>query len=317
MNLHDPETSKHDDAARAGWMYYVGGMTQDQIATALGVSRQRAQRLVSRAMAEGLIHVRLEHKIGSCLAAEAALKRRFGLTKVRVAPALGPGVDPARATAAVAAELLESYLARPERLVIAFGTGRSLSSMVGELTAVPTERHKVVSLIGNIAPDGSASFYDVILRIADKLHAPHYPMPVPVISETPEERDMFHALGPVQTVVDLARNADVMFVGIGQMGDDAPLYKDGFVTRTQLAEMQARGATGEIVGCVYNAEGVYLDTPLTARLGGVRIEPGRSAPVIGVAAGASKVAAIRAAIKGRLINGLVTDEPTAAALLTA
>jgi DNA-binding transcriptional regulator LsrR (DeoR family) len=81
--------------------------------------------------------------------------------------------------------------------------------------------------------------------------------------------------------------------------------------------MQARGATGEIVGCVYNAEGVYLDTPLTARLGGVRIEPGRSAPVIGVAAGASKVAAIRAAIKGRLINGLVTDEPTAAALLTA
>ena len=75
MNLHDPDTSKHDDAARAGWMYYVGGMTQDQIATALGVSRQRAQRLVSRAMAEGLIHVRLEHKIGSCLVAEAALKR--------------------------------------------------------------------------------------------------------------------------------------------------------------------------------------------------------------------------------------------------
>jgi len=296
-------------------MYYVGGMTQDQIAAALGVSRQRAQRLVSRAMAEGLIHVRLEHKISSCLAAEAALKRRFHLAEVRVAPSLGPGVDPARATAAVAAELLESYLARTEPLVIAFGTGRSLSSMVAELAAVPTEHHRVVSLIGNIAPDGSASFYDVILRIADKLHVAHYPMPVPVISETPRERELFHALGPVQTVVALARNADVMFVGIGQMGDDAPLYKDGFVTRAQLAEMQARGAAGELVGCVFNADGVYLDTPLTARLGGVRIEPARKAPVVGVAAGASKVAAIRAAIRGRLINGLVTDEPTAAALL--
>ncbi len=315
MNLHDPESSKHDDAARAGWMYYVGGMTQDQIAVSLGVSRQRAQRLVSRAMSEGLIHVRLEHKIGSCLAAEAALKRRFKLAEVRVAPSLGPGMDPARATAAVAAELLETYLARTEPLVIAFGTGRSLSSMVAELASVPTEQHKVVSLIGNIAPDGSASFYDVILRIADKLHVPHYPMPVPVLSDTPKEREMFHALGPVQTVVALARNADVMFVGIGQMGEDAPLFKDGFVTRAQLAEMQARGATGELVGCVFNAEGVYLDTPLTARLGGVRIEPGRSTPVIGVAAGASKVAAMRAAIKGRLINGLVTDEPTAAALL--
>ena len=56
-----------DDAARAGWLYYVGGLTQDQIARELGVSRQRAQRLVSRAMAEGLIHVRLEHRIGPAL----------------------------------------------------------------------------------------------------------------------------------------------------------------------------------------------------------------------------------------------------------
>lgn len=315
MNLIDREPTKHDEAARAGWMYYVGGMTQDQIAAALGVSRQRAQRLVSRAMAEGLIHVRLEHKIGACLDAEAALKRRFGLTEVRVAPSLGPGADPARATAAVAAELLETYLARPEPQVIAFGTGRSLSAMVAELSAVGAERHKVVSLIGNIAPDGSASFYDVILRLGDKLHAPHYPMPVPVLSETAQERELFHALGPVQAVVALARNADVIFVGVGQMGDDAPLYKDGFVTQAQLAEMQARGAAGELVGCVFDSAGAYLDTPLTARLGGVRIEPGRETPVIGVAAGAAKLTAIRAALKGRLINGLVTDEPTAAALL--
>ncbi len=315
MNLIDREASKHDDAARAGWMYYVGGMTQDQIATALGVSRQRAQRLVSRAMVEGLIHVRLEHKIGACLGAEAALKRRYGLNEVRVAPSLGPGGDSARATASVAAELLETYLARAEPQVIAFGTGRSLSAMVAELSPVPTDRHKVVSLIGNIAPDGSASFYDVILRIADKLHVQHYPMPVPVLSETAEEREMFHALGPIQSVVALARSADVIFVGIGQMGDDAPLYKDGFVTREQLMEFQARGATGELVGCVFDEGGAYIETPLTARLGGVRIEPGRATPVIAVAAGASKVAAIRAALKGRLVNGLVTDEATAAALL--
>ena len=61
---NDPtEPSLHDEAARAGWLYYVGGLTQDQIASELGVSRQRAQRLVSRAMAEGLIHVRLNHRI--------------------------------------------------------------------------------------------------------------------------------------------------------------------------------------------------------------------------------------------------------------
>jgi DNA-binding transcriptional regulator LsrR (DeoR family) len=141
-------------------------------------------------------------------------------------------------------------------------------------------------------------------------------MPVPVISETAEERALFHRLKPVQAVVRLAETADVTFVGVGQMGDDAPLYKDGFVTRGQLIEMQTAGAAGEIVGAVFDTEGRYLETPLSDRMGGHRIEPGREVPVVGLASGASKIAAIRAALKGRILNGLVTDEKTADALLS-
>jgi len=60
-------SSRHDEAARAGWLYYVGGNTQDQIAAKLGVSRQTAQRLVSLAVSEGLIKVRLDHPISNCM----------------------------------------------------------------------------------------------------------------------------------------------------------------------------------------------------------------------------------------------------------
>ena len=35
--------------------------------------------------------------------------------------------------------------------------------------------------------------------------------------------------------IELARQADVTFVGIGQMGEDAPLLQDGFVTPTRCA----------------------------------------------------------------------------------
>lgn len=308
--------SLQDEAARAGWLSYVGGLTQDQIAAELGVSRQRAQRLVSKALAEGLIHVRLDHKIGACLQLEADLSRRFAIGPCRVAPGLGVGADPARACAGPAAALLEGYLARVEPQVIAFGTGRAMRAMVDELLPQACERHRVVSLIGNIAPDGSASFYDVIMRLADKLHAPHYPMPVPVVSDSPAERALFHSLRKVQAVMQLARGADVSFVGVGQMSNDAPLLVDKFVTAGQLGQMQGIGAVGEIAGWVYDAAGRYIDCPANDCVGGVRMEAGRTTPVIGVAAGATKVPAIRAALAGRLINGLVTDEPTARALLT-
>ena len=311
-----PDTTPLDEAARAGWMYYVAGLTQDQIAQELGVSRQRAQRLVSRAMAEGLIQVRLNHRIGVCLDLEAALTARFGLLRARVVPGLGAGADPVRAIAPAAAAELERFLRMPAPLVIGLGTGRAMRGMIDAMVEMEATQHRLVSLIGNIAPDGSASFFDVVMRIADKVRAPHYPMPVPVISPTPEENAAFHRLGPVQKVVALATAADVIFVGVGQMSNDAPLLADGFVTRAELDEMQAAGAAGEVAGWVFDSDGRYLDLGTNTRTGGVRVAPGLDRPAIGIAAGASKEPAIFAALKSRIINSLVTDEPTARLLLT-
>ncbi|PJF10048.1 sugar-binding transcriptional regulator [Pseudorhodobacter sp. MZDSW-24AT] len=312
IDTNDP--TPQDDAARAGWLYYVAGMTQDQIAAELGVSRQRAQRLVAKAMADGLIHVRLNHRIGACLDLESALRDRYGLGRCRVSPSLG-GADPVLSIAPAAAAELERVLRQTDPLTIALGTGRAMRGMVDAMAPVEAPQHRLVSLIGNIAPDGSASFFDVIMRVSDKVRAPHYPMLVPVISPTGAERDAFHALAPVRRVADLARTADVVFVGVGQMSDDAPLLADGFVTRSELDQMRAAGAVGEVAGWVFDSNGHYLDVGTNTRTGGVRVEPKLARPAVGIAAGASKAAPIAAALKARIINGLITDELTARAVL--
>lgn len=315
---NDPtEPSLHDEAARAGWLYYVGGLTQDQIASELGVSRQRAQRLVSRAMAEGLIHVRLNHRIGACLDLETRLTDRFGLLRCRVSPTLGAGGDPVASIAPSAAAELERYMRMTEPQVIAFGTGRALRAMAEQFNPTEAGHHRIVSLIGNIAPDGSATLYDVIRRVAEKLVAPYYPMPVPVISDTPEERAFYHHLRPVQAVVALVAQADVTFVGVGQMTDNAPLVVDGFVSHEEMSQFQRQGAAGEIASWVYDDQGHYIKSDRDGLVGALRIEQGRRKPVIGVSAGPSKVRAIRAALVGHILNGLVTDEATAEAILAA
>jgi DNA-binding transcriptional regulator LsrR (DeoR family) len=309
------EATPLDDAARAGWLYYVGGLTQDQIAQELGVSRQRAQRLVSRAMAEGLIHVRLDHGITACLDLEARLSQRFALTLCRVTPSLPEGADPVAALAPTAAAEMERILRQPQPMTLALGTGRTLRATVEALQPMAADQHKIVSLIGNIAPDGSASYYDVIIRIADKVRAPHFPMPIPVIADSVQDRDQFLALKPVERVVALGRRAEVTFVGVGQMTASAPVLKDGFITGPELAEMQAQGAAGEIAARAFDSAGRYLKGGTNSRVCAVEVvaEPGRL--VIGIAAGPDKRTAIAAALKGGLVNGLITDERTAAGLL--
>jgi DNA-binding transcriptional regulator LsrR (DeoR family) len=76
-----------DDAARAGWLYYIASKTQDEIAAQMGISRQAAQRLVSLAISERLVRVSMLHPIARCLELAEALKARFAMKQAEVVPA--------------------------------------------------------------------------------------------------------------------------------------------------------------------------------------------------------------------------------------
>ena len=82
----ESESTRLDDAARAGWLYYVAGNTQDEIARKLGISRQTAQRLVSLTMTERLIKVRLDHPIARCMELSSLLRQRYDLHYCEVSP---------------------------------------------------------------------------------------------------------------------------------------------------------------------------------------------------------------------------------------
>src|ERR1700678_78041 len=80
-----------EQAARAAWLYYIGGRTQDEIAAELTISRQAAQRLVSLALSEKLIKFRVDHPIAACMELGNALTARYGLRYCEVVPTAGLG----------------------------------------------------------------------------------------------------------------------------------------------------------------------------------------------------------------------------------
>ena len=307
-----------DLAARAAWLYYVAGDTQDEIATKLGVSRAGAQRLVALAVAERLITVRLDHPISGCMELAQALQRRFALAVCDVAPA--DLEDPAatqRGIGILAAERLERELATRAPIVVAVGSGRTMRAVVEELPSMAQPQHRVCGLVGVIARDGSANPFDVVMRLADRIGAQRFPLPLPAITETVAERELWQAQSSYARVHDLALSARLSLVGIGQLSWRGPLHADGFVTDAELSELMRQGAVGEVLGWPFDAEGRPVDTGIGARVTSVplRASPGRL--VLAVAGGAAKVPAMLGALRGRLISGLVTDEETAGLLLAA
>jgi DNA-binding transcriptional regulator LsrR (DeoR family) len=113
----------------------------------------------------------------------------------------------------------------------------------------------------------------------------------------------------------LAAQADVAFVGIGEFGEHAPLLVDGFITGAELAALRRAGAVGEVLGWAYDRAGRLIQGLTNDRVASAPIPAVDTSMVIALAKGVAKLPAIGAALAGRLINGLITDEATAEALL--
>ena len=310
-----PEKSRLDDAARAGWLYYIAGNTQDEIATKLNVSRPTAQRLVSRALSERLITFRLAHPIAACMELARRLGESFQLTHCDVVPTDPRNGNNVAGVAGSAAGFLEQRLAATTPIIIALGTGRTLRAAVDQIRPMQCPHHQLVSLVGNIAPDGSASLFDTLTRLADLTQARHYPIPLPLVAASAAEKELLLSIEPVRHVHALAARADLTIVGIGQMDTEAQQFIDGFISREQLLDLMRAGAAGEVVGWAFDSDGRPLTAGTNTRITSVPMRPADGRLVLGVAIGPAKVKAIRAALAGRLISGLITDEATATALL--
>jgi DNA-binding transcriptional regulator LsrR (DeoR family) len=314
-NRQDQGGRRLDDAARAGWLYYVAGNNQEQIAKKLNVSRQTAQRLVSLSVSEGLIKVRLDHPIGRCMELAEKLRQRFALDLVEVVPSDPDSSSTITGVAQAAAAEIERRLRAPRPTTMAIGTGRTLKAAVDQLPQIDCPQHRLVSLTGNIASDGSAWFYNVIFSMTETIKARIFPMPLPVIASSREEREMLHQQPVIRQTLEIAAEADITFVGIGDLGPQAPLFVDGFIPEAELKALQKAGAIGEIVGWAFDGQGKLIDGLTNDRVASAPLPSRESSLVVALAMGERKMPGVLAAVNRRLVNGLMTDERTASKLL--
>jgi DNA-binding transcriptional regulator LsrR (DeoR family) len=178
-------------------------------------------------------------------------------------------------------------------------------------------QHKCVSLMGNLTRQGRASHYDVVMRLAERVGAQCYPLPMPVVTNTVAEREVLQAQIGYQHFLSLIDEASVLMMGMGYMSWQAPIHLDGFITDGELAQAMEAGAVGEMLGHGIDSQGQLLTGGYHERLTSFRPTTPATRPTVIVQSGAIRVPAIFAALTGRLANGLITDENTARKLLTA
>ena len=121
----------------------------------------------------------------------------------------------------------------------------------------------------------------------------------------------------VREVMDLFDSVTLALVGIGALEPSRALASSGNVFSSQeLKQLEQRGAVGDICLRFFDESGKPVITDLNQRVISIELDQlKRTRRVVAVAGGRRKLAAIRGALTGRLVNVIITDLVTAEALL--
>jgi DNA-binding transcriptional regulator LsrR (DeoR family) len=139
----------------------------------------------------------------------------------------------------------------------------------------------------------------------------------PAFATDKKTRDFFLASDQIRFVWQRLKNADAAIVGVGSL-DNSVYIERGVLSASDLGQLKACGAVGEICGRFIDAKGRECNSRWRDRVIGVEFEHLRKIPqVIGVAAGTDRAAAVAAALRGGLLKALLIDEIGAQAVLEA
>lgn len=294
---------------RVSRLYYELGETQEAIAALVGVTRPQVSRLLKEARAQGVVEIRIVDRGEAASPAAEALRERFGLRAVHLAPTLdGPPDLTRRRVGRLAGEVLRNAIR--DGMVVGIGDGAAVSAVADELEAGSSQVDAtVVPLCGGFWRAGAG--VEPFRRIAETLGASVQALHAPGLLDDPLVRDALCAHAGVRSVIHLWDRLDVALFGIG-----GPAWSEAAVGRAAIAEIRAGGAVGEVLIAPFAIDGRLVAESLRART--VAFDARALANVsltIGVAEGPGKVAPILGALRGGFLNVLVTDLRTAEGVL--
>jgi DNA-binding transcriptional regulator LsrR (DeoR family) len=302
-------------AARVARQFYLDGISKVDIADQLGISRFRVARLLDSARESGMVRIEIGLPGGSLDAGLSAdLCAAFGLQHA-FAFSFPDQDEPAlrRRLGEAAGQALMDIITPGD--VLGMSWSRSLSGLAAALTRLPP--CPIVQLTGAVPPPDGRDLLDLVRSVARIGGGTAHVFYAPMIVDDAATAAAIRRQADVADALALVPSVTIALLAIGAWAPGLSTIYDA-CSPAERADIARLGVRAEMAGVFLGQDGHPVPTPLDSRM---IVTPGpllaRIPSVIAVAYGVSKSAAVRAALRGGRINGLVTHTSLARALLGA
>lgn len=305
--------------ARVARMYYENDMRQSDIADQLGLSQATISRLFKRAKEEGILRISVHVPQGVFSELEEQIIDKFNLRDAIVVDCIHDEEQIIqRDIGAAAAYYIESTI-KPNEVIGLSSWSSTLLAMVDAMHQVPRKPDvRVVQVLGGIGnPSAEIHASRLTSRFAKLVHGAATFLPAPGILGSEGALKVLLEDPYVKEAMALFNEVTLALVGIGAVEPSELLAVSGNIfSNEELDMLRNKGAVGDILLRFFNVSGQPVENSLDHRVVSMTLpqlrQVGRS---VGVAGGKRKFNAILGALRGGLINVLITDCFTAQRLV--
>lgn len=298
--------------AEVASLYYEAGLSQGVIAKRIGTSRSNVSRLLSEARSKGIVEIHIVRPLPTDRSLQVHAVKLFGLRDAAILDSSWvPDTQILSRVGALAARYLESLLRDGDSLAISWGT--ALREVENAISSRHQQNVQVVQMIGGVGtihPDVDGT--ELAHRFAGKLGGRHHYLNAPLLVEDPATRQALIQDVRIRRVLEMAAECSIALVGIGAVEPSvSSLLRAGYVTEEALIDLQRVGVVGDVCGWHFDIQGQVVDIDINHRIVSLDLAALKRIPhVVGVAVGKPKARAILGAIRGGLVNVIVTDNDT-------
>ena len=299
---------------RIAWMYYVEGLTQNEIAEKLGIGRVTVVRNINEALKQREVKIWIEGEIAECFQLEEELKQAFGLREAVVVPEPSNPNNVTKSIGVAAGMYITDSLT--DDMSIGVGWGATLYESLQTLTPRELENVQVVSLLGGIVQARRYNPSEFAWQFARIVGADCYLLAAPAVVDSPATKQALIERCGLNDVLRRAQRIDMALLSVGTMAPDSTAFRFGFSSEEERSELIKLGAVGDLLYNYYDSSGIIVDHPINQRVMSIPLDQLRGVPLRVIASGGhEKVEPILGAIKLVNCNVFVTNEATARELL--
>ena len=305
-------------------LYYEDGMNQKEIGDYLGVSRSSVLRMLQNGKDRGIVTIELHNPASFNYGElERKLENLYGFKDVVIVEesVLDSKSEAASLIFGQAADYLYGLLREGYRIGVTMG--HTLDNVLQtNKTYQKFDNLLCVPIVGGIsqgATDGlDVQGNEIARRFTAKFGGKYIQFLSPAMFSDKRILDTFLQEKAVNFIFDEFKKIDIAVVGIGvPKGDDHTLIKAGYASSKELKELAAQGAVGDITLQFFDENGsTERFHSFNDRVAAISMDVFKKIPLrIGIASGEKKVEAVKGAIKGGLINILITNAECARELV--